>query len=84
MNVQKLAGHSDIKTTQKYYLAVEENYLEKARGVQSEILRNDLTDPKLTHFGKNGKFFKESKKPENFNSLEINKLRNHARQDSNL
>jgi hypothetical protein len=47
--VQKLSGPSDIKTIQKYYLAVEENYLEKARVVQSRILRNDLTDPKLTH-----------------------------------
>jgi len=43
--VQKLAGHSDIKTNQKYYLAVEENYLEKAGVVQSRIMRNDLTDP---------------------------------------
>ncbi|MHC4538803.1 MAG: hypothetical protein ACYS74_03360 [Planctomycetota bacterium] len=43
--VQKLAGHSDIKTTQRYYLAVREGDLEKARQVQSEILGNDLTDP---------------------------------------
>lgn len=62
LNAQKPAVHSDIKTNQKYYLAVEKNYLEKARGAQSEILRNELTDPKTTHFGKNGKSFKESKK----------------------
>jgi integrase len=47
--VQKLAGHSDIKTTQKYYLAVQEEDLEIARQVQSKILQSNLTDPKLTH-----------------------------------
>jgi integrase len=49
--VQKLAGHSDIKTTQKYYLAVQEEDLEMARRVQSKILESNLTDPKMTHFG---------------------------------
>ena len=48
--VQKLAGHGDIKTTQRYYLAVRESDLEKARQLQSRILRTDLTDPLLTHF----------------------------------
>jgi len=43
--VQKLAGHSDINTTRLYYLAVEENDLEKARQVQQKILRTCLTDP---------------------------------------
>jgi len=51
--VQKLAGHSDIKTTQKYYLAVQEEDLEMARQVQSKILKGNLTDPKLTHSGQN-------------------------------
>ncbi|NIT61618.1 MAG: tyrosine-type recombinase/integrase [Aliifodinibius sp.] len=60
--VQKLAGHSDIKTTQKYYLSVEENYLEKARAVQTEILRCDLTDPKLTHSGKKAAFSRAKRK----------------------
>ncbi|MGB2755698.1 MAG: site-specific integrase [Phycisphaerae bacterium] len=36
--VRKLAGHSDIKTTQRYYLSVQEDDLEKARVVQSEVL----------------------------------------------
>ena len=54
--VQKLAGHSDIKTTQRYYLAVRECDFEKARQVQSKILGNDLTDPLLTHSGKNEVF----------------------------
>jgi len=50
--VRKLAGHSDIKTTQQYYLSVQEDDLELARQVQSEILKADPTDPKLTHSGK--------------------------------
>jgi len=49
--VQKLAGHSDIQTTQQYYLSVQEDDLEKARQVQSEILGGVLTDQLLTHFG---------------------------------
>jgi len=51
--VQKLAGHSDIKTTQRYYLAVRKSDLEKARQVQSKILSNNLTDPLVTHSGQN-------------------------------
>jgi integrase len=47
--VQRLAGHSDITTTQRYYLAVRESDMERARQFQSEILGADLTDPKLTH-----------------------------------
>lgn len=60
--VQKLAGQSDIKTTQRHYLAVREIGLEKARQFQSEILRTDLTDPKLTHFRKISGFQRPSKK----------------------
>ncbi len=51
--VQKLAGHSDIKTTQRYYLAVRQEDMEKAKILQSKFLANDLTDPLLTHFSKN-------------------------------
>jgi len=57
--VQELAGYSDIKTTRLYYLAVEENDLQKARLVQEKILRTDLTDPKVTHSGKNEGFSDE-------------------------
>ena len=51
LSIKKLAGHSDIKTTQCYYLSVQEDDLEKARQVQSEIPGGVLTDLLLTHFG---------------------------------
>jgi integrase len=51
--VQKLAGHSDLKTTQRYYLSVQADDLEKARQVQSGILGGQATDPKLTHLAQN-------------------------------
>ncbi|MFB0555285.1 MAG: tyrosine-type recombinase/integrase [Phycisphaerae bacterium] len=58
--VQKLAGHSDIRTTQKYYLSVQDEDIRKAQNVQAEllgkILENDLTDPKLTHSGQKRAF----------------------------
>ncbi len=54
--VQLLAGHSDIKTTQTYYLSVQEEDIKKAQSVQSKMVgkipETDLTDPKVTHFGK--------------------------------
>jgi len=54
--VQQLAGHSSIKTTQQYYLSVQEDDLEKARRVQSAILEVDPTDQILTNSGRNGCF----------------------------
>lgn len=58
--VQKLAGHSDIRTTQRYYLSIQDEDLRKARRVQSKvlgkILEDDLTDPKLTHSGQKRAF----------------------------
>lgn len=51
--VQKLAGHSDIRTTQKYYLSVQDEDIKKVQRVQSKVLGkipiNDLTGPKLAH-----------------------------------
>ena len=51
--VQQLAGHSDIRTTQEYYLSVQTEDVKKAQRVQSKLLgkipERDLTDPKLTH-----------------------------------
>jgi integrase len=56
--VQKLAGHSDIQTTETYYLSVQPEDLTKARRVQSalvgEILSGVGTDPLLTHFDVKG------------------------------
>ena len=53
---QKLVGHSDIQTTETYYLSVQEDDLAKARQVQGTIigrvLDGDRTDPLLTHVGK--------------------------------
>jgi len=60
--VQRLAGHSDIRTTRWYYLAVQENDLERARKVQDEILKYNQTAPLLTHFAKNEGFCDENKK----------------------
>ncbi|MHC4436946.1 MAG: tyrosine-type recombinase/integrase [Planctomycetota bacterium] len=58
--VQKLAGHSDIRTTQKYYLSIQAGDIQRAQRVQSKvlgkILTNDLTDPKLTHLGQKRDF----------------------------
>lgn len=53
--VKELAGHSDIKTTQEYYLSVQPEDITKAQKVQETLLgkipKTDLTDPKVTHFG---------------------------------
>ena len=42
--VQHLAGHSNIMTTKKYYLSVQNSDLEEARKIQSEVMT------KLTNF----------------------------------
>ena len=58
--VQQLAGHSDIKTTQLYYLSVQPEDVSKAQAVQSLVLSkiptNGLTDPELTHSGQEHTF----------------------------
>jgi integrase len=45
--VQKLAGHSDIKTTQHYYLAVRQADIEEARRAQTGILQEKVTDQQM-------------------------------------
>jgi integrase len=53
--VQKLAGHSDIKTTQMYYLSIQAEDIKKAKQAQSRVLgkipTSTLTDQKLTNSG---------------------------------
>lgn len=53
---QKLAGHADIQTTQKFYLSVQEEDLQAAREVQQRIVQglntaevSSATDQKLTN-----------------------------------
>lgn len=50
---QQLAGHSDIHTTQGYYLSVQADDLAKAKRVQTKLMTGlkdaPPTDPKLTH-----------------------------------
>jgi integrase len=41
--VQQLAGHSDIKTTQQFYLSVQPEDVKKAKGIQESVLGNILT-----------------------------------------
>ena len=64
--VQKLAGHSSLETTMKFYVIVMAGELDSARDVSNDLLASieiakqpsDLkrrpTDPLLTHFGQNG------------------------------
>jgi integrase len=51
--VQELAGHSDIQTTQRYYLSVHAEDLARARRVQDDLVdgipKPASTDTKLTH-----------------------------------
>lgn len=52
--VQRLAGHSSLETTVRYYLSVQQEDLERARRVGDALgLGADQTDPKLTHSGQN-------------------------------
>ncbi len=45
--VQQLAGHSDMRTTQLYYLSVQPQDLDKARAIQASLLG---TVPDLGYF----------------------------------
>ena len=49
---KELAGHADIRTTEKYYLAVRDEDIARAQQVQAELIgeltRPDLTDAKVT------------------------------------
>jgi integrase len=57
--VQQLAGHSDIKTTQQFYLSVQDDDLIKAKTLQQEIVGDvppPATDQKLTKSGRKRQF----------------------------
>ena len=52
--VQQLAGHSDIQTTQQFYLSVQPDDVTKAQRIQEKVLRTVLpeggtTDQRLTN-----------------------------------
>ena len=59
---QKLAGHADIETTQKYYLAAQDSDFEHAKRTQESIVGHlaqlEVTDPKLTQTGRKREFLK--------------------------
>ena len=50
--LQKLAGHSDIQTTQRYYLVVEQRDFDEARLMQEKLVGEsqiqEVSDPVLT------------------------------------
>ena len=52
---RRLAGHSDTKTTLRYYISVRLADLDEARQVQEDILSGEGTDPRVTHSGRNGR-----------------------------
>ena len=78
MNVVKsFLGHSDIATTERYYLAVDDDHLTKATEALNDFLKKadaDTTDHFTDHFdkseskldeitSKNGDFSSESQYP---------------------
>jgi hypothetical protein len=51
--VQKLAGHADIKTTMNYYVGIRESLIDRARGASSVALDED-SSALFVCAGKNG------------------------------
>ena len=62
--VQQLAGHSDIRTTQKYYLLVQPQDLQKARAIQASLLgpvpKDDIDHPVVTYSRRKRRFPKSA------------------------
>ncbi len=54
--VRVLAGHSSLETTMRFYLAVQEEDLAKARDVQSSVLKTSGTDQLMTNSAEKGSF----------------------------
>jgi len=51
--VRKLAGHSSLETTMRYYLSVQDGDLDQARGIGDGVLGSGPTDQILTNSGQN-------------------------------
>ncbi|MCX5648354.1 MAG: site-specific integrase [Planctomycetota bacterium] len=86
--VQQLAGHSEIQTTETYYLSVHEDDLARAREVQSELV-GELpearpTDTKLTQRGPNRGFPQKKDPAESRNPLPDRGLQWRPQEESNL
>ena len=58
--VKKLAGHSDISTTQEYYLSVQPDDIQKAQEIQGAMIAKmpdqKLSDKQMTNSGKKRHF----------------------------
>jgi len=76
--VQQLAGHSDMRTTQQYYLLVQPQDLEKARAIQASLLgpvsAADLAYPGLAHNHRRDLFFGRHEGKGNRKCLKIKNL----------
>jgi hypothetical protein len=70
-DVMTLAGHSNFATTHKFYLAVADDLVCRARGATALGLRQ-----KMVQIGADGPFGPEEKKASSHNYLSHNDLRN--------
>ncbi|MFB3894284.1 MAG: tyrosine-type recombinase/integrase [Phycisphaerae bacterium] len=89
--VRVLAGHSSLETTNKYYLAVQDGDLARARRLGDEVLRaaapglaGARTDPLLTHSSQKVAKTATAKEGPVSQLSDGQALPEYARQDSNL
>jgi len=82
--VQQLAGHSGIRTIQRYYLLVQQQDLRSVRAVQSSLLRPihiaDLDYQKLTKRRYKHKFPSQARRANNYKSF----LNKHLRKQKGI